>query len=41
VGIEGRARATGGRATVRSTPGKGTTVTVSIPIPRAARSKDQ
>jgi two-component system NarL family sensor kinase len=33
-GIEDRARAAGGRATIRSVPGRGTTVTVTIPLPR-------
>jgi signal transduction histidine kinase len=32
AGIEDRARLAGGRATIRSTPGRGTTVTVSIPL---------
>jgi two-component system NarL family sensor kinase len=31
-GIEGRARSVGGRATIRSAPGRGTTVTVSVPL---------
>ena len=31
-GIEDRARAVGGRATIRSTPGRGTTVTVTVPL---------
>jgi two-component system NarL family sensor kinase len=34
VGIDDRARTIGGRATVRSAPGRGTTVTVTIPLPR-------
>jgi two-component system NarL family sensor kinase len=33
VGIEDRARLTGGRASIRSAPGRGTTVTVTIPQP--------
>jgi two-component system NarL family sensor kinase len=33
-GIEDRAAAAGGRASIRSVPGRGTTVTVRIPIPR-------
>jgi len=40
-GIEDRARAAGGRASIRSTHGRGTTVTVEIPLPphgSAARS---
>jgi two-component system, NarL family, sensor kinase len=32
VGIEDRARLAGGRAAIRSAPGRGTTVTVTIPI---------
>jgi two-component system NarL family sensor kinase len=32
VGIEDRARQVGGRATVRSAPGQGTTITVTIPL---------
>jgi two-component system NarL family sensor kinase len=32
VGIEDRARLVGGRASIRSAPGRGTTVTVTIPI---------
>jgi len=31
-GIEDRARAIGGRAAIRSTPGRGTTITVTVPI---------
>jgi two-component system NarL family sensor kinase len=31
-GIEDRARAAGGRATIRSAPGRGTTVTVTVPL---------
>lgn len=34
VGIEDRARLLGGKATIRSTPGRGTSVTVSVPLPR-------
>ena len=34
LGIEERARAVGGRATIRSTPGRGTTITVTVPIAR-------
>jgi two-component system NarL family sensor kinase len=34
-GIDDRARHAGGRATIRSTPGTGTTVMVSVPIPRS------
>jgi len=33
-GIEGRARSVGGHATIRSAPGRGTTVTVSVPLAR-------
>jgi two-component system NarL family sensor kinase len=33
-GIEDRARAVAGRATIRSAPGRGTTVTVTIPLDR-------
>jgi two-component system NarL family sensor kinase len=33
VGIEDRAREAGGRASIRSRPGRGTTVTVTIPLP--------
>jgi two-component system NarL family sensor kinase len=33
-GIEDRARSVGGRATIRSTPGHGTTVTVTVPLDR-------
>jgi two-component system NarL family sensor kinase len=33
VGIEDRARLAGGRASIRSAPGRGTTVTVTIPQP--------
>jgi two-component system, NarL family, sensor kinase len=33
-GIEDRARAAGGRATIRSAPGRGTTVTVTVPLAR-------
>jgi two-component system, NarL family, sensor kinase len=32
LGIEERARAVGGRATIRSTPGRGTTITVTVPL---------
>ena len=32
LGIEDRARAIGGRATIRSTPGRGTTVVVTVPL---------
>lgn len=32
VGIEDRARLVGGRASIRSSPGRGTTVTVTIPL---------
>ena len=31
-GIEDRARAVGGRASIRSAPGRGTTVTATIPL---------
>ena len=31
-GIEDRARAVGGRAAIRSAPGRGTTVTVTVPV---------
>jgi two-component system, NarL family, sensor kinase len=31
-GIEGRARAAGGRAVIRSAPGRGTTITVTVPL---------
>ena len=34
VGIEDRARLAGGRATITSAPGRGTTISVSIPVPR-------
>jgi two-component system NarL family sensor kinase len=34
TGIEDRARAVGGRATIRSAPGRGTTVTVTMPLDR-------
>jgi two-component system NarL family sensor kinase len=33
LGIEDRARVVGGRATIRSRPGRGTTVAVTVPIP--------
>jgi len=33
VGIEDRARLAGGRATIKSTPGGGTVVTVTVPLP--------
>jgi two-component system, NarL family, sensor kinase len=33
VGIEERARRVGGRATIRSSPGRGTTVLVTMPLP--------
>ena len=32
LGIEDRARVVGGRATIRSAPGRGTTVTVTVPV---------
>jgi signal transduction histidine kinase len=35
VGIEDRARVVGGRAAIRSVPGRGTTVTVTIPAGQA------
>jgi two-component system, NarL family, sensor kinase len=35
VGIEDRARVAGGRATIRSAPDRGTSVTVTIPLPAA------
>jgi signal transduction histidine kinase len=31
-GIEDRARAAGGHATIRSAPGRGTSVTVTVPL---------
>jgi two-component system NarL family sensor kinase len=34
VGIEDRARLAGGRAAIRSAPGRGTTVIVTVPMPR-------
>ena len=37
VGIEDRARAVGGRAAIRSAPGRGTTVTVTVPITSSGR----
>ena len=33
-GIEGRARSVGGHAAIRSSPGRGTTVTVTVPLAR-------
>jgi len=33
-GMDDRARTAGGRATIRSAPGRGTTVTVTIPLKR-------
>jgi two-component system, NarL family, sensor kinase len=36
-GIEDRARAAGGRATIRSTPGRGTSITVMVPLARAPK----
>jgi two-component system NarL family sensor kinase len=33
-GIEGRARAAGGRAAIRSVPGRGTTITITVPLGR-------
>jgi two-component system NarL family sensor kinase len=33
IGIEDRARLVGGHATIRSTPGRGTTVTVTVTVP--------
>jgi len=36
-GIEDRARAIGGRAVIASAPGRGTTITVTVPLPIAAR----
>jgi two-component system NarL family sensor kinase len=33
VGIEDRARLVGGRATIRARPGRGTTITVTAPVP--------
>jgi len=36
-GIEDRARVAGGRATIRSTPGRGTSVTVTVPHARAPK----
>jgi two-component system NarL family sensor kinase len=35
LGIEDRARAVGGRASIRSVPGRGTTITVTVPLERA------
>ena len=32
VGIEDRARLVGGRAAIRSAPGRGTTITVTVPL---------
>lgn len=38
IGIEERARRVGGRAAIRSGPGRGTTVTVTVPLPDDSRS---
>jgi two-component system NarL family sensor kinase len=35
VGMEDRARLAGGRTAIRSAPGRGTTVTVTVPVPSA------
>ena len=35
LGIEDRARLIGGRATIRSAPGRGTTLSVTVPLPAA------
>ena len=35
VGIEDRARVVGGRASIRSAPSRGTTVTVTVPVRKA------
>ncbi|HEY6361315.1 MAG TPA: GAF domain-containing sensor histidine kinase [Vicinamibacterales bacterium] len=35
VGIEDRARSVGGRATIRSAPGRGTTITVTVPTSKS------
>ena len=39
VGIEDRARVAGGRAAIRSAPGRGTTVTVTVPLPSTQRPR--
>jgi two-component system NarL family sensor kinase len=38
LGIEDRARLVGGRATIRSTPGRGTTVSTVVPLPASEPS---
>ena len=41
VGIEDRARLVGGRAAIRSAPGRGTTITVTVPLTDRERPPDR
>jgi signal transduction histidine kinase len=41
MGIEDRSRLVGGRSTIRSTPGHGTTITVTVPFAETERDDQE